>query len=168
MTGEYTAQRMRCEMKKNWPQAMTPVHDLVITAARMRDLLFERDRPIFSRHELTPAQFDVLVTLRKMPPPHRMTPTALRSAMLITSGGLTRVLQQLEEKGLVVRQVDARDRRINRVQLTRRGKRTAELVLQEVLECNEQFLDGVVSKSELRATVCQARKLLDALEAATR
>lgn len=66
---------------------------------------------VMARYGLAPAEFDVLATLRRAPPPGELTPSEIQHAMFITSGGLTKVLQQLEARGLVGRSVSASDRR---------------------------------------------------------
>lgn len=155
-------------MQQNWPQAVTPSSDLVVAVARLRDLLFENDRPTITRNGLTTAEFDALVSLRKLPPPYRLTPTSLRRAMLITSGGLTKVLHQLQAKGLVCRMDDGADRRIKRVQLTPNGVSVAEKALYEVLDVDARLLDQVVPRNELVQLNQLLQKLLHGIEALVR
>jgi DNA-binding MarR family transcriptional regulator len=54
-------------------------------------------------HGLSPSELDVLVTLRRSAAPWVLTPSEIQRALLITSGGLTKILQQLEGRGLVTR-----------------------------------------------------------------
>lgn len=164
----YSIQRMRELMQQNWPQALTPSSDLLVAVARLRDLLFENDRPTIIRNGLTTAEFDALVALRKLPPPHQLTPTSLRRAMLITSGGLTKVLHQLQAKGLVRRMDDGLDRRIKHVQLTPHGVSLAEKTLYEVLDVDSRLLDQVVPRNELVRLNQLLQTLLNGIEALVR
>jgi DNA-binding MarR family transcriptional regulator len=67
---------------------------------------------------ITPPQFDVVVTLGNQPP---MTCKLLGEKTLITKGTLTGVLDRLEEKGLIVRLVNADDARSQKISLTEAG-----------------------------------------------
>jgi len=160
--------QIREKMVENWPDAITPAGDLVTTVARLSDLLLAHSRPVFSRHQLTGAEFDVLVTLRKMPPPHELTPTALGDSTLITSGGLTKVLHQLADNHLVERKDDPLDARIKRVRLTAAGIAKAESALKEVLSADATMLNQLISTKELKQLNTTLMKLLMAVETQVR
>lgn len=58
-----------------------------------------------------------------MRPPHELTPSQLQDSVMITSGGLTKVMQQLEARNLVTRTLQQGGQRISPVRLTQSGKR---------------------------------------------
>lgn len=68
---------------------------------------------------LTPPQFDIVATLGNT---KGMSCTELAERTLITKGTLTGVLDRLESKGLLVRQLAADDRRRYVVKLTSSGE----------------------------------------------
>ena len=68
---------------------------------------------------LTPAQFDIIVTLGNTP---GMPFNQLAKKTLITKGTLTGIIDRLEAKGLVRREVPAGDRRSFRAVLTTAGE----------------------------------------------
>ncbi|MCK9187795.1 MarR family winged helix-turn-helix transcriptional regulator [Acidithiobacillus sp.] len=68
---------------------------------------------------LTPAQFDVIATLGNT---QGMPLSQLAQKTLITKGTLTGIIDRLEEKGLVRREVPAGDRRSFRAVLTPEGE----------------------------------------------
>ena len=76
---------------------------------------------VFSRFELTSWEFDVLATLRRSGQPYSLTPTALFSALMVTSGTMTHRLKTLESKGWIVRESSPEDARQKRVRLTEDG-----------------------------------------------
>ncbi|MGK9063748.1 MarR family winged helix-turn-helix transcriptional regulator [Stutzerimonas chloritidismutans] len=76
--------------------------------------------------DLTPASFEVLAALRVQPAPHQLTPTDLYEAMLISSGGLTKLVKTLERRGLVTRPFSDDDRRSRPIALTAEGRALAE------------------------------------------
>jgi len=60
-------------------------------------------------------------TLRRSGAPYRLSPTALFSALMVTSGTMTHRLKRLESAGLVGRVPNQRDARSMLVQLTPGG-----------------------------------------------
>ena len=67
---------------------------------------------------LTPSQFDVLATLGDT---EGMTCSELSEATLVTKGTLTGVLDRMEAKGLIRRDIRSDDRRCIKIQLTSKG-----------------------------------------------
>jgi DNA-binding MarR family transcriptional regulator len=66
-------------------------------------------------------ELDVLATLRRSGAPYRLSPTALRKSVLLTSGAMTACLNRLEQRGLICRSPDDADRRSLMASLTDRG-----------------------------------------------
>ena len=65
----------------------------------------------------------MLATLRRSGAPYRLSPTALRRSVLLTSGAMTACLNRLEQRGLIRRSPDAADRRSLMATLTAEGVR---------------------------------------------
>ncbi|MGC5343954.1 MarR family winged helix-turn-helix transcriptional regulator [Streptomyces sp. DT24] len=78
-------------------------------------------RTTYNEHGLDAAAFDVLATLRRSPPPHRLTPAELMRASMVTSGAITQRLDRLEGRGLVTRTRSQLDGRSFSVALTDEG-----------------------------------------------
>jgi DNA-binding MarR family transcriptional regulator len=72
---------------------------------------------------------DVLATLRRAGAPYRLTPTALRKSVLITSGAMTACLNRLEDLGLVSRSTEDSDRRSLMAALTHKGLKLVDKVI---------------------------------------
>lgn len=86
---------------------------------------------------LTPPQFDVIATLGNT---KGFNFKELGEKTLITKGTLTGVIDRLEEKGLVQRQMDQHDRRMFQVVLTTQGEEIFEKVFPaHILHFKEQF-----------------------------
>lgn len=84
-------------------------------------LIQRRVDEVFSRYGITTWEFDVLATLRRAGAPYCLAPTALFSALMVTSGTMTHRLQRLEAAGLVRRLANPDDARSLLVQLTDQG-----------------------------------------------
>jgi DNA-binding MarR family transcriptional regulator len=115
--------------------------------SRLAQLLQVELEPIFAAHGVTGGEFDVLAALRRVGRPYRLTPTELSTALIITSGGMTKRLNALEGRGLIRREPDPTDRRSSAVSLTPEGKRLVEAILPEHV-ANEQRLLSELSTKE--------------------
>ncbi len=81
-------------------------------------LLDDGDQQFLSRHNLTQVQFYALLWLAQSP----QTMSELSRNLLCDPSNITRVAGILERKGLITRQRDEADRRVNRLQITAVGQ----------------------------------------------
>ncbi|MDO9386112.1 MAG: MarR family transcriptional regulator, partial [Thiobacillus sp.] len=128
-----------------WSESHAPeMMPLMLHLHRAQGQAFARARAIWTSHGLTPAEFDVLATLRNAPPPHELTPSQLQYSVMITSGGLTKVMQQLEARDLVTRSQQQQDLRIKPIKLTHSGKRLVERAMAELAATSGTWVRGVL------------------------
>jgi len=104
-------------------------------------------REAFAATDLEPGEFDVLAALRRAGKPYALTPSALMSQNLVTSGTMTNRIDRLESKNLVARMPDPNDGRGVLVQLTQSGKSAVDRALDELL-AREKSLLATVSKAD--------------------
>src|SRR5215218_1431034 len=76
---------------------------------------------VYREHGLEPGWHDVLATLRRTGPPHRLRPSDFTSSLMLTSSGTTKRLDRLEQAGLITREPDPDDRRGTLITLTEAG-----------------------------------------------
>jgi DNA-binding MarR family transcriptional regulator len=100
------------------PDAREAWHALLQVSSRM---LREFDRRLEREHGIGVREFDVLITLDTAGE-SGLRMTQLAHAVMVTSGGLTRLVGRLEERGLVRRQQDAADGRSFHALLTDAGR----------------------------------------------
>lgn len=112
---------------------------------------------------LTRAAWDVLASLRRTDPPHRLSPTELYLGLMRTSGAMTHRLAGLERAGLVKRVPDPADGRGMLVELTRKGKALVDRTAPAHL-ANERTLLAALSAGEQRELATLLRKLLRTFE----
>ena len=87
------------------------------------DRLFEQSMAEFLRpFGLTLGLFDVLAALRRIGEPFQAMPSDLAAMTMLTSGGMTGRLDQLEKLDLVLRVPDPDDRRVMMAQLSPKGR----------------------------------------------
>ncbi|MDQ7993894.1 MAG: MarR family transcriptional regulator [Propionicimonas sp.] len=120
-------------------------------------------RDAFAAHGLEVWEFDVLAALRREGPPYVLSPGELTRQTLSTSGTMTNRIDRLEEKGLVVREPNADDRRGVRVRLTPDGMARVSAALSDLLVFERDLLEGV--DPEVRGQLADAlRRLLVSFE----
>ncbi|QQX79638.1 MarR family transcriptional regulator [Shewanella sp. KX20019] len=92
------------------------------------------------QYGLTLGEFDVLATLRRSGEPFNLTPSALLSSMMLTSGAMTNRLDRLESKGFIERMHSTEDRRSVSVGLTAKGLSTIDEAIEEHVRIQHQLV----------------------------
>jgi DNA-binding MarR family transcriptional regulator len=90
-------------------------------------------------------ELDVLATLRRSGKPYRLTPTALRRSVLLTSGAMTACLNRLEARELIERNPADGDRRSLTASLTSRGLKLIDQAIAVRFEQAQNVLAGLSS-----------------------
>ncbi len=153
---------------KYWPATFDgALMPLMIALHRVYAAKTARSSAIFSRHGLCPAEFDVLAILRRSAPPHELTPSDVQRSVIITSGGLTKILRQLEQRGLVTRSTDAADRRIKPIRLSPAALPIVEQTMQELIADASAWINSTLSEKELTQVTALLNKLLASSAAPT-
>jgi DNA-binding MarR family transcriptional regulator len=130
---------------------------------RCAALLQRRLDETFASFELTGWEFDVLATLRRSGAPYCLAPTALFSALMITSGTMTHRLKGLESRGLVQRIPSEEDGRSLLVKLTPTGLALIDLAVEAHVE-NERRILAAMKPADLAELNDRLSLLLAALE----
>ncbi|MFJ9173370.1 MarR family winged helix-turn-helix transcriptional regulator [Streptomyces sp. NPDC102360] len=98
------------------------------------------DAPL--RHAgLTRAEFDLLGTLRRTG--RELTPGDLARETFASGAAVTKRLKQLQERGLVSRRGDTRDRRVSHLSLTDEGRALVDEILPSQLAYEGAVLSGL-------------------------
>jgi DNA-binding MarR family transcriptional regulator len=120
---------------------------------------FERySAPDLKALGLTMTQFDVIATLGNQPP---MTCKELGEKTLVTKGTLTGVLERLETKGILERNINPEDARSQKIGLTTSGQKLFE----KVFPAHIQHLDQAFQKLSptQMQTLQESLKLLESI-----
>jgi DNA-binding MarR family transcriptional regulator len=126
-------------------------------------LIGDRLAATAAEHGLQVGEGDVLFTLFRAGPPHRLSPTELAESTLVTTGTMTNRLDKLEARSLVRRIPNATDRRSLAVELTDAGARLVNSAVDEHVANEEQMLSGLSAREREQLTRL-TRKLLVHLE----
>jgi DNA-binding MarR family transcriptional regulator len=91
------------------------------------------------------------------------TCTALARDMDHNSGAMTRLIDQLEERGLIVRNRLEGDRRVSKLSITEAGQTLSDTLLASVVEVWNEIV-AALDPAETRQLIDTLTKLLDRLE----
>lgn len=143
-----------------WDSALDPeVVPLFLMLQWARAASLDTMRPLLAKHGCTAAEFDVLATLRNAPAPHCLTPSQIQAEVVITSGGLTKVMLHLEERRLVQRRQQEEDMRVKPVALTEAGKALVEVAMAELVAASGQWIRGRLDGNEIATLTALLAKL---------
>ena len=96
--------------------------------------------------DTTLPRFDLMAQLERAPQGLKMSELSQR--MMVTGGNVTGITDGLEKEGLVVREVDAADRRVFRVKLTPEGQRQFQRMAAEHEQWVVDLFGGLTQKQK--------------------
>ena len=137
-------------VRRFWPELAGGLEPGVLYLYRARDQLYLDLTDVLEPWGLLPADLDVLGALRTQPHPWQLTPTELYRSLLLSSGGLTKILHRLGTAGLIDRAPNPEDRRSRMVRLTPAGAELLDRVIVEVIAHEQQFLSPLGAKERSR------------------
>ena len=133
--------------------------DVLSRVTRLARHLDRARRTAFETHDLEPWEFDVLAALRRAGDPYELSPGALLTQTLVTSGTMTNRIDRLEGKDLVARFPDPHDRRGVLVRLTSEGRRRVDAALADLLD-QERTILASLSLADREHLAAQLRTLV--------
>ncbi|WP_327294524.1 MULTISPECIES: MarR family transcriptional regulator [unclassified Streptomyces] len=118
------------------------------------------DAPL-RREGLSRPEFDVLGTLRRVD--RELTPGRIARETFASGAAVTKRVRQLEERGLVARRPDDRDRRVSHLSLTEEGRTLLDRLLPVQLRYEAALLDGIDARGrdELSDSLSELLVLLE-------
>lgn len=125
-------------------------------ASRYIDQFLQKN---FAQFGLNSGDFDVLATLRRSGAPYQLTPTALFSSLMLSSGAMTNRLDRLENAGYIERKPHPNDRRGTLVTLTNQGLEVIDLVVVAHIAHEQKILSSLTS-DEQKVLADLLRKIL--------
>jgi DNA-binding MarR family transcriptional regulator len=139
---------------------------VITRLARVRAHIDTALLQVFGDFGLTAADFRVIVTLRRVGPPHELPQARLMTQLALTSGTISVRVDRLAKRGIVTREADPDDKRGQRVRLTADGLRLFDKITPVHL-ANEERLLSSLTPGERDALAGLLRKLLVSFESGT-
>lgn len=145
--------------RKHWAETFDqPVMSLLLALQHVHVAETVSFDWVMARHRVSLAEFDALATLRRTAT-RELTPSELQRSMVITSGGLSKVIAQLEARELVARSTTESDRRVKPVSLTPKGARLIEQAMSELIEAANASIRSRLTHEEMDQLVGLLEKL---------
>jgi DNA-binding MarR family transcriptional regulator len=120
-----------------------------------------------ARTDYNPTTLDLLVRLR-LAPHHELRGVDLCRQLLKSPGYVSRVIDQAESDGLVIRRADPNDRRAQRIALTQAGEDSLEAFIPHVVKVLDQTVYATLDDHEIETLIdllgriaASAHQLLD-------
>ena len=159
-----TSEELLHLFQENWPEGYSAAEEVMLRLYHAALRHSEELHRFLAQFDLTTIEFVTLRVLRREPPPHVMTPSALHETLVLSPGGMTKILKQLEAKGLVSRRADTADKRSTLVELTHKGQAAIEAAQSAVREYDCALLDRTLNNREQQRLALLLRKLRVSLE----
>ncbi len=122
--------------------------EVFLNVWRTYDRLRILEDEIFARYDLTPQQYNVLRLLRAEHPGCLQT-LVLANRLVSRAPDITRMLDKLEVRALILRERPANNRRIVRITITRPGVALLDEIAQPLEECHARQL-GHMAAADLK------------------
>lgn len=129
----------------------SPQQEVYLSLWRTYDRLRMLEDKLFSQHDLTAQQYNAL-RLLKAEYPATLPTLALASRLVSHNPDITRLLDRLAERGLVVRERMTDNRRVVQVGITESGLALLKELETPVRQCHQMQL-GHLSSSQLKSLV---------------
>jgi DNA-binding MarR family transcriptional regulator len=139
---------------------------VVARLGRVRAHLDSELKEVFARYNLSPADFVAIVTLRRAGAPYHLPQAQLMVRLGLTSGTVSVRVDRLATRGIVIREDDPDDRRIQLVRLTAEGLRLFDEIAPMHL-ANEGRLLSALNPAEQRQLAELLQRLLLSFEEST-
>lgn len=132
------------------------MHSFLLNFFLAHKRIMQYSEKIFATYGFTTLEFDVLATLLRVAENGRMKPSEIYKNLIVSSGGITKVLKKLEELQLISRIPDPDDKRSHWVEVTPKGETMGLAILKEVIQAH---------KDHLKMTAKSLKSMGDTLEA---
>lgn len=131
---------------------------------RSRNFIWDNDHRIVESHGVTWSQFLALSSLRSAGPDQTLSPTQLYKAAQVTSGGMTKMMNALSDANLIVRIDNPNDKRSRLVQITPKGAKLSEQIVEELIKTNKALIGGILEAEETEELARLLHKLSAGLQ----
>ena len=138
------------EIKQTKPFASLE-QEALLSVERTAAVLMHRFADILKAFDITPTQYNVLRVLRGAGP-DGLCRNQVRDRLISQVPDVTRLLDRMEEAGLVARERDSADRRLVTTRVTRQGLSLLSRLDAPVVEAHERAL-GHMTSAQLRSLI---------------
>lgn len=144
--------------EKECPELDVKAKAVVGRIIQLQGIFLEQVSQAFKPLHINPGEYAVLCTLRVSGEPYQLTPKQILKRVLLSSGGMSNLLERLEQKHWLNRLPDPNDRRGVLVRLTEKGLKLVEQAMTCHAQIEQQFTASLTAPEQ--ATLAQLLKKL--------
>ncbi len=133
---------------RNWPDISSRTNPFILQMYRARDYFFDIYCKDIAPFGIQSGDFEVLASLRASGEPYELSPTNICRSIIISSGGLTKILNRLQKLKLIKRIRNKNDNRSSLVRLTTKGKDVIEKAMDIVLDTEKILFSNLTKKEQ--------------------
>jgi DNA-binding MarR family transcriptional regulator len=126
---------------------------------RAADLVARRNQAAFAPWGIKGGEYSALSALRRSGAPYELSPSQMHEHLMVTSGGLSLMLDRLERAGLVRRRPHPDDRRSVLVSLTDEGLRTIDGAMTAHATVEQEIVAGLSAREVTQLATLLAKLL---------
>lgn len=154
--------RIQDQWRRERPELDPTPQGIIGRVHRLARALTDELTAVYAEFGLSEPEFDLLATLRRSGEPYELLAGELAAHTMVTTGGLTKRVDRLVERGFVVRVPDAADQRQRRIRLTTEGRALIDAAFTAHL-ANEHRLVALLDAADATALRDATRRWLAAL-----
>jgi DNA-binding MarR family transcriptional regulator len=136
-----------CERYADDPAASSAAADLIITMRRTTTALQTAMEAYARKYDLSPSKIIIIMALAAAPD-HALAHGEIARQLAVSAGGLTALVTQLEEAGIVKRTAGRSDRRIANISLTPKGVALVKRFAPEHYRCEAAAVAGLAGREQ--------------------
>ncbi len=141
----------------------SPEEEAMLNIARTGAMLDGAERAFFRRFDLSPAAYNLMRILRghhQRGEVRGVRASEIGCQMVVRMPDVTRLVDRLEQRGLVAREADEHDRRVKFVSITPKGLKLLERIDPEIVTLGQEVL-GHLSQKDLATISALMEKARD-------
>jgi DNA-binding MarR family transcriptional regulator len=126
---------------------------------RAAEFIARRNHAVFAPLGIRDGEYSALSALRRSGAPYELSPSQMSEHLMVTSGGLSLMLDRLERAGLVRRRPNEHDRRSVLVSLTDDGLQTINEAMTLHARVEQEIVSGLSARESTQLAQLLAKLL---------
>lgn len=151
------------EIIQNWqkekPELDTSGKAIMGRVIRLQEYYLYDAEELLKPMGLKKGSYSVLTALRTNGKPYELHPKELHHFSLVTSGGMSNLLNNMEKDGLIKRKPDPDDQRSVLIRLTEKGKKLIDNAMKQITILEKNFTTAL-NEAEQKTLTNLLQKLL--------
>lgn len=144
------------------PEQINKNEEFLYNIARTYLMLTKEFSEFYKEFKFTPAKFNALVLIEHLGKEDGVSQIEISEKLIVTGANITGLIDRLEKDKLVVRIPDVKDRRSNRIKITKKGEELIEKIWSLHIEKTNSLVKHISNsrKNEVIGCLTEIRERL--------